>query len=76
MLISYSRSVQEYSQIIFLTIEATKKIDFLKLTDDETPLSRYIKGFPRQVYTCEWALTLIYHQLQVPILTDYDSLVF
>ena len=35
-----------------------------------------IKGVPRQVYTCEWALTLIYQQLQVHILTDYDSLVF
>ena len=38
MLISYTRSVQEYSQIIILTIKATKKIDFLKLTDEETPL--------------------------------------
>ena len=38
MLISYTRSVQEYPQIIILTIEATKKIDFLKLTDEETPL--------------------------------------
>ena len=38
VLISYTRSVQEYSQIIILTIEATKKNDFLKLTDEETPL--------------------------------------
>ena len=36
----------------------------------------FLKGVPRQMYTCEWALTLIYHQLQVHILTDYDSLVF
>ena len=41
MIISYTRSVQEYSQIIILTIEATKqKIDFLKLTDEETPLKQ------------------------------------
>ena len=35
-----------------------------------------VKGVARQVYKCEWALTLIYHQLQVHIFTDYDSLVF
>ena len=33
-------TLQEYSQIIILTIEATKKIDFLKLTDEETPLKK------------------------------------
>ena len=36
----------------------------------------HVKGVPRQVYTCEWALTLIYHQLQVHILIDHDILVF
>ena len=51
MLISYTRSVQEYSQIIILTIKATKKIDFLKLTDEETPLMVVVENVA-------WNLTL------------------